>query len=99
MLYEYRHLIEDVFAVCSSTSYHSWYPLLLALMLVFDGGIHNDPEFQILLLRTDIIVNCLFSVDGDTICVSWLIGQAHDRTLIAAITTGRELCYAVVSQL
>ena len=38
-----------VSAVCSvyATSYHSWYPLLLVLMLVFDGaGIHNDPEFQ-----------------------------------------------------
>ena len=23
--------------------------------------------------------NYLFVVDGDTICVSWLIGQAHDR--------------------
>ena len=89
MLYEYRHLIGDVSAVCSAyeTSYNSWYPLLLVvLMLVFDGGIHNYPEFQILLFRPEIGVNYLFAVDGDMICVSWLVGQAHDRALIATTT-------------
>ena len=78
-------------AVCSvyATSYSSWYPLLLVvLMLVFDGGIYNYPEFQILLFRTEIGVNYLFAVNGDIICVSWLISQAHDRALIATITAG-----------
>ena len=47
--YEYRHLMGGVSAVCSvyATSYHSWYPLLLALMVFDEAGIHNDPEFQI----------------------------------------------------
>ena len=40
----------------------------------------------------------LFSVDEDTICVSWMIGQAHDRASIATITAGREPRQAVVSQ-
>ena len=37
-LYEYRHLIGDVSAVCSvyATRYNSWYTLLLMLMLLFD---------------------------------------------------------------
>ena len=39
-------------------------------MLVFDGGIHNYPEFQILLFRAEIGVNNLFAVDGDIIFVS-----------------------------
>ena len=49
MLHEFRYLIGDVSVVCSvyATSYNSWYPsLVLVLMLVFDGGIHNYPEFQ-----------------------------------------------------
>ena len=82
-------MIGDVSAVCSAyeTSYNSWYSLLLVvLMLVFDGGIHNYPEFQILLFRPEIGVNYLFAVDGDMICVSWLVGQAHDRALIATTT-------------
>ena len=57
-------------------------------MLVFDGGIHDHPEFQILLFHTEIRDNLLFAVDGDMICVSWLIGQAHDRALMATITAG-----------
>ena len=50
LLYEYRHLIGDAYAVCSvyATSYDSWYPLLLVLMLVFDGGVHNYHGFQML---------------------------------------------------
>ena len=45
-----------VSAVCSvyATSYHSWYPLLLALMVFDEAGIHNDPEFQVLFCRTEI---------------------------------------------
>ena len=36
-------------------SSNSWYPLLLVvLMLVFDGGIPNHPEFEILLFHTEI---------------------------------------------
>ena len=66
---------------------NSWYPLVVVLM-VFDGGIHNYPEFQILLFRTETRGIYLFAVDGDMICVSWLIGQAHDRALIATITAG-----------
>ena len=54
LLYEYRRLVVDVSAVCSVYA-TSWYPLLLVLMLVFDGaGIHNDPEFQVLFCRTEI---------------------------------------------
>ena len=50
--YEYGHFIGDISAVCSvyATSYNSWYPLLLVLTLVFDGGIHNDREFQFFLV-------------------------------------------------
>ena len=48
--------------------------------------------------RTEIGVNYLFFVDGDTVWVSWLIGQAHDRALIATITAGREPRQAIVSQ-
>ena len=62
--------------------------MLMVLMLVFDGGIHNYPEFQIILFRTEIGVNYLFAVDGDMICISWLIGQAHERALIATIPAG-----------
>ena len=53
LLYEYRHLVGHVSAVCSVYA-TSWYPMLV-LILVLDGaGIHNDPEFQILLFRTEI---------------------------------------------
>ena len=34
-IYEYRHLVGDVSAVCSVYA-TSWYPLLVVLMLVFD---------------------------------------------------------------
>ena len=43
----YRHLIGHVSKVYSvyATNYNSWYPLMLVvLMFVFDGGIHNFPE-------------------------------------------------------
>ena len=65
LLYEYKHLIGDVSAVCSvyPTRYNSWYPLL-----VFDGGIHNYPETQSSLFRTEIGVNYIFAVDGDMNC-------------------------------
>ena len=54
LLYEYRYLVGDFSAVCSVHA-TSWYPLLLVWILVFDGaGIHNDPEFQYLLFRTEI---------------------------------------------
>ena len=66
--------------------------MLMVLMLVFDGGIHNYPEFQIILFRTEIGVNYLFAVDGDMICISWLIGQPHDRALIAKIAAGSRWC-------
>ena len=57
----YRHLIGDVSSVCSlyATSYNSSYPL----MLVFDGGTQNYPEFQILLFHTEIGVNLCILAD------------------------------------
>ena len=62
--------------------------LLVVFMLVFDGGIHSDPEFFFFSYVQKIWVNCLLSVDGDMICASWLIGQAHDGALIDTITAG-----------
>ena len=60
---------------------------------------NNYPGFQILLFRTEIRVNYLFSVDGDTKRnrISCRIGQAHDRALIAAITAGSRWCRCVSS--
>ena len=65
-MYEYRHLVGDVSAVCSvyATSYNSWYPLLLVvLMLVFDGGITITLN-QFSVFRTETAVYFLFAVDG-----------------------------------
>jgi len=62
---------------------------------------HSVPQYRPGVLntnRTEIRVNYLISVDGDTVWVSWLFGQAHDRASIAAISAGREPRQAVISQ-
>ena len=51
--------------------------------------------YILIVLKVDFF---FFPVDEDTICVSWLIGQAHDRALNATITEGKEPRQAVISQ-
>ena len=41
-------------------------------------------KFYYFLLKIELII--FFAVDGDMICVSWLIGEARDRALIATIS-------------